>query len=47
MDGQVGLYLRHNDRIRASRAKHRIHIIQPRKLRFFNVLRNKMKWGQE
>ena len=47
VDGQVGLYLRHNDRIRASRAKHRIHIIQPRKLRFFNVLRNKMKWGQE
>ncbi len=47
VDGQVGLYLRHNDRIRASRAEHRIHIIQPRKLRFFNVLRDKMKWGQQ
>lgn len=47
VDGQVGIYLRHEDRIRARRADHQVHIIQPRRLRFFEVLRNKMKWGLE
>ena len=46
MDGQVGLPLRLHDRIRVRNADHQIQIVQPRKRAFFDVLRQKMKWGQ-
>jgi NAD+ kinase len=45
IDGQVGLELHLHDRIRAWRARHNVRIIQPERIRFFEVLRNKMKWG--
>src|SRR5690606_7451021 len=45
VDGQVGLNLRPDDRIVAWRADHCVRIIQTEKLRFFDVLRNKMGWG--
>ena len=38
--------LRSMDRIRCTQSPHRVHLIQPRRLRFFDVLRNKMKWGE-
>lgn len=46
VDGQVGVNLQVHDRIRARRADHCVHIIQPRRLGFFEVLRNKMRWGE-
>ncbi len=46
VDGQVGVDLRIHDRIRSRRAEHQVHVIQPQRLRFFEVLRNKMKWGE-
>jgi NAD+ kinase len=42
VDGQVGMALRSNDRIRCFRSPHIVHLIQPERLRFFDVLRNKM-----
>jgi len=45
IDGQVGLELQLNDRVRTRLADYCLHIIQPDSLRFFEVLRNKMKWG--
>jgi NAD+ kinase len=46
VDGQVGMALRSHDRIRCFRSPHLVHLIQPERLRFFDVLRNKMKWGE-
>jgi len=45
VDGQVGVNLRLHDKVRARRARHRVRIIQPKRVRFFEVLRSKMKWG--
>jgi NAD+ kinase len=45
IDGQVGLELQLHDRIRTQLADHCIHIIEPNRVRFFEVLRSKMKWG--
>lgn len=47
IDGQVGVNLRIEDRIRARKANHRVQIIQPREVPFFKVLRTKMNWGGE
>jgi len=44
IDGQVGLELQLNDRVRTRLADYCLHIIQPDRLRFFEVLRSKMKW---
>ena len=46
VDGQVGIALRQLDRIRARRADHSVKVIQPQRVRFFEVLRSKMKWGE-
>ena len=46
VDGQVGIALDQFDRIRARRADHSVKVIQPQRVRFFEVLRSKMKWGE-
>ena len=45
IDGQVGLELKLHDRVRTQLADYCVYIIQPDRLRFFEVLRAKMKWG--
>ena len=45
IDGQVGIEVKLEDRIQTRLAGHRVQIIQPRRQRFFEVLRSKMKWG--
>ena len=45
-DGQVGVKLEPNDRVRAWKADHAVKIVQPRNVRFFDVLRAKMRWGE-
>jgi NAD+ kinase len=47
IDGQVGVALRSADRVRCFESEHRVHIIQPQRLKFFEVLRSKMKWGEK
>lgn len=46
VDGQVGLDLQSQDRVRTRCAAHRVRIVQPRRLSFFEVLRTKMNWGE-
>ena len=45
VDGQVGLNLQIGDRIETQKADHCVRIVQPRDVRFFDVLRSKMHWG--
>jgi NAD+ kinase len=47
VDGQVGVALRGQDRVRCRLSSHRVHLIQPQRVRFFEVLRSKMKWGEK
>jgi NAD+ kinase len=46
VDGQVGLDLQSQDRVQTRCAAHRVRIVQPRRLSFFEVLRTKMNWGE-
>ncbi len=45
IDGQVGMPLRQGDRIVCRRAAHTVKLMRVRRT-FFDVLRNKLKWGQ-
>lgn len=45
IDGQVGMPLRQGDRILCQRANHSVKLMRVRRT-FFEVLRNKLKWGQ-
>jgi NAD+ kinase len=45
-DGQVGEPLRHEDRIVCRSSAHSIHLVRPPKMFFFDVLRQKLKWGE-
>jgi NAD+ kinase len=46
VDGQVGEPLLHQDRILVRASAHSVHLIRPPKLFFFDVLRQKLKWGE-
>jgi NAD+ kinase len=45
LDGQIGEPLKHLDRIRCQSSPHSISLIRPPKMLFFDVLREKLKWG--
>lgn len=45
IDGQVGRGLEAGDRVRAWRASHTVDIVQTKGMRYFELLRNKMDWG--
>jgi NAD+ kinase len=45
IDGQVGELLKQGDRVVCRRSEHSISLIQPPNLLFFDVLREKLKWG--
>ncbi len=45
IDGQVGMPLQHGDRVLCQRANHSVKLMRVRRT-FFEVLRNKLKWGQ-
>jgi NAD+ kinase len=44
-DGQVGEHLEKGDRVVCRRSDHTVNLIQPGGVRFFDVLREKLKWG--
>jgi NAD+ kinase len=46
LDGQKGIPLQVTDRVRMSRAKELLKLIQPPKKSYFEILRSKLKWGE-
>jgi NAD+ kinase len=46
IDGQVGEPLIENDRVVCRSSDQQVHLIRPPKMFFFDVLREKLKWGE-
>ncbi len=46
IDGQVGEPLLSGDRVVCRSSAHTLSLVRPPKLRFFDVLREKLKWGE-
>jgi NAD+ kinase len=46
LDGQKGLVLQATDRVKMVRAEKLLRLIQPEKKSYFEILRNKLKWGE-
>jgi NAD+ kinase len=46
VDGQVGEHLLHEDHIVCRSSEHYVHLVRPPKMYFFDVLRQKLKWGE-
>ena len=46
LDGQKGIPLQATDVVRISRAKELLKLIQPPRKSYFEILRNKLKWGE-
>jgi len=46
IDGQVGEPLHENDRIECRSSEHELHLVRPPLQKFFDVLRQKLKWGE-
>jgi NAD+ kinase len=46
LDGQTGVPLQVGDRVRLTRAPERLKLIQPPNKTYFEILRNKLKWGE-
>jgi len=45
IDGQVGEPLKHDDVVVCRSSSNSIHLVRPPELRFFDVLREKLRWG--
>lgn len=46
LDGQTGIPMRTGDRVRIKRAAEKLNLIQPPQKSYFEILRNKLKWGE-
>ena len=46
LDGQIGVPLQSGDRVRVTRAPERLKLIHPPNKTYFEILRNKLKWGE-
>jgi NAD+ kinase len=46
LDGQKGIPMQSEDRIRLTRSPQCLKLIQPPKKSYFEILRNKLKWGE-
>jgi NAD+ kinase len=46
IDGQVGVNLQRDDRVVCKRSERALHLIRPPKMQFFDVLREKLSWGE-
>jgi NAD+ kinase len=46
LDGQTGVPVQAGDRVRIHRAKERLKLIHPPNKTYFEILRNKLKWGE-
>ncbi|HJY88324.1 MAG TPA: NAD(+)/NADH kinase [Candidatus Acidoferrales bacterium] len=46
LDGQVGVELRYGDRVAARKAGTKLRLVRPQRKTYFEILRNKLKWGE-
>ena len=46
LDGQTGVPMQVGDRVRITRALERLKLIHPPNKTYFEILRNKLKWGE-
>ena len=46
IDGQVGLPVREDDTVVCHSSHYSLHLIRPPRMMFFDVLRQKLKWGE-
>src|SRR3981081_1470206 len=46
LDGQTGIPMHAADRVHIRRAAERLRLIQPAQKSYFEILRNKLKWGE-
>ena len=46
IDGQIGRPLRHGERVVCQRSERSVYLVRPPKMLFFDVLRQKLKWGE-
>jgi NAD+ kinase len=46
IDGQVGEPLKKGDQVLCHSSTHALRLVRPPKMRFFDVLRDKLKWGE-
>lgn len=47
LDGQTGIPMHSEDKVRIRRAAQRLKLIQPPRKSYFAILRNKLKWGEQ
>lgn len=46
LDGQVGVQLHGGDRVALTKAPNKLRLVRPSKKTYFEILRNKLKWGE-
>ena len=46
IDGQVGEPLKRDDEVRCAASEHTLQLIRPPRMLFFDVLREKLSWGE-
>ena len=46
LDGQIGVELKQHDRISITKAASKLRLVRPRKKTYFEILRNKLRWGE-
>lgn len=46
LDGQIGYPLKTHDRVRIRKSRASFNLVQPTNRNYFDVLRNKLKWGR-
>jgi NAD+ kinase len=46
MDGQIGLALREREYVMCTESEHKVQLVKPFDRSFFDVLRQKLKWGE-
>jgi NAD+ kinase len=46
LDGQIGIELMRGDHVRVRKAAEKLLLVRPAKKTYFQILRNKLKWGE-
>jgi NAD+ kinase len=46
IDGQIGVELHRADKISITKAVHHLRLVRPARKTYFEILRNKLKWGE-
>ncbi len=46
LDGQVGVALQRGDRVALGKASQKLRLVRPAQKTYFEILRNKLKWGE-